>query len=73
MFKKTQKSIKVHTKDVEIDDKTLSFNEMCLSACLLDGLKQAGFYKPSPIQLKAIPLGKLGLGKLCYKIKNKRN
>jgi hypothetical protein len=35
---------------------------MLISKPILDGLKAAGFFNPSPIQLKACPLGKLGLG-----------
>jgi len=52
---------KARTKDIELDD-NISFEDLKLSKQLLDGLKSAGFYKPSPVQLKAIPLGKIGLG-----------
>lgn len=56
--------------DIEIrkrtDDVLLSegiyFSSLLLSQPVLDGLSSAGFQKPSPIQLKAIPLGRCGLG-----------
>ena len=53
---------KKRTKDIELDE-NISFDDLILSKPILTGLKLAGFHKPSPIQLKAIPLGKLGLGK----------
>lgn len=40
----------------------LDFGSLLLSPAVLDGLSSAGFRKPSPIQLKAIPLGRCGLG-----------
>uniref|UniRef100_A0A8C8JBJ9 RNA helicase n=1 Tax=Oncorhynchus tshawytscha TaxID=74940 RepID=A0A8C8JBJ9_ONCTS len=47
------------------DDVVLSggidFNALLLSQPVLDGLAASGFKKPSPIQLKAIPLGRCGL------------
>ena len=52
---------KIRTKDVELKE-NLSFDELLLNKSVLDGLKDAGFLKPSPIQFKAIPLGRLGLG-----------
>ena len=57
---KTSKD-KFRTKDIELDE-NVSFDDLILSKTVLSGLKSAGFHKPSPIQLKAIPLGKLGLG-----------
>lgn len=53
---------KLRTKDIELDE-NVTFGDLLLSQPILDGLKSASFFKPSPIQLKAIPLGKLGLGK----------
>jgi hypothetical protein len=53
---------KLRTKDIELDE-NVTFGDLLLSQPILDGLKAASFFKPSPIQLKAIPLGKLGLGK----------
>ncbi|KAF8567252.1 hypothetical protein P879_05390 [Paragonimus westermani] len=44
--------------------KTLSvtrFADMRLSSSLLRGLSEAGFLHPSPVQIKAIPLGRMGL------------
>lgn len=55
------KTNKIRTKDVEIDDSTVSFEDLQLDKEILKGLNSAGFYRPSPVQLKAIPLGKLGL------------
>ena len=53
---------KQRTKDIELDE-NVTFSDLLLNEETLEGLKGAGFFKPSPIQLKAIPLGKLGLGK----------
>lgn len=40
----------------------IDFSSLLLSQAVLDGLSASGFQKPSPIQLKAIPLGRCGLG-----------
>ena len=48
------------TTDVDQGER-ITFSEMSLSPTIVEGLKSAGFTKPSPIQLKAIPLGRLGL------------
>lgn len=56
------KSSIIRTKDVQIDDLSVSFDDLQLDKEVLKGLRSAGFYRPSPVQLKAIPLGKLGLG-----------
>ena len=40
---------------------TLSFADMGLSVNVLKGLRAAGFERPSPVQVKAIPLGRLGV------------
>lgn len=50
------------TEDVEIKD-NISFAEMMLSDAVLIGLTKHNFKNPSPIQLKAIPLGRCGMGK----------
>lgn len=63
-------SVKKAAHDIETrkrtDDVLLSegidFSSLLLSQAVLDGLSSAGFQKPSPIQLKAIPLGRCGLG-----------
>ncbi len=52
---------KRRTTDVLIDEK-VDFSGLMLSGDVLEGLKSAGFERPSPIQLKAIPLGRCGLG-----------
>ncbi|XP_038579098.1 probable ATP-dependent RNA helicase DDX20 [Micropterus salmoides] len=62
-------SVRKAAHDVETrkrtDDVLLSegidFSSLLLSPAVLDGLSAAGFQKPSPIQLKAIPLGRCGL------------
>uniref|UniRef100_A0A665T577 RNA helicase n=1 Tax=Echeneis naucrates TaxID=173247 RepID=A0A665T577_ECHNA len=48
------------TDDVLLSDR-IDFGSLLLSPAVLDGLSAAGFHKPSPIQLKAIPLGRCGL------------
>jgi len=48
---------------VEGKDSEHDFYSFHLTAEVLAGLKNCGFDKPSPIQLRAIPLGKLGFGK----------
>ncbi|CAH0729823.1 unnamed protein product, partial [Brenthis ino] len=47
------------TKDIQITQ-DITFETMLLSEDTLNGLKGSGFYKPSPIQLHGIPLGKCG-------------
>ncbi|XP_003892441.2 probable ATP-dependent RNA helicase DDX20 isoform X1 [Papio anubis] len=37
------------------------FESLLLSRSVLEGLRAAGFERPSPVQLKAIPLGRCGL------------
>lgn len=49
------------TEDVTTNEHIL-FSELHLSEPLLKGLNEAGFYKPSPIQLQAIPIGRFGVG-----------
>lgn len=51
------------TQDVCISQDT-TFDMMLISETTLEGLKKSGFYKPSPIQLHGIPLGKCGFGKV---------
>uniref|UniRef100_A0A8P4G859 RNA helicase n=1 Tax=Dicentrarchus labrax TaxID=13489 RepID=A0A8P4G859_DICLA len=48
------------TDDVLLSE-GIDFSSLLLSRAVLDGLSAAGFQKPSPIQLKAIPLGRCGL------------
>lgn len=47
--------------DVEISE-NVSFRDMMLSEQVLSGLTKCNFTKPSPIQLRAIPIGRCGLG-----------
>ncbi|KAK5642259.1 hypothetical protein RI129_008426 [Pyrocoelia pectoralis] len=51
---------KLRTADIHIQN-NCNFEFLLLSGPVLQGLTEAGFYKPSPIQLKGIPLGKCGL------------
>ncbi|XP_059150447.1 uncharacterized protein LOC131937218 [Physella acuta] len=51
---------KLRTDDVIISE-SVDFSSLLLSKPVLKGLTDAGFQKPSPIQLKAIPLGRCGL------------
>jgi ATP-dependent RNA helicase DDX20 len=48
------------TKDVQIDE-DVNFQVLISNPNILKGLSEAGYERPSPIQLKAIPPGKLGL------------
>lgn len=40
----------------------VDFGSLLLSPAVLTGLARSGFARPSPVQLEAIPVGKLGLG-----------
>ncbi|EDS39396.1 DEAD-box ATP-dependent RNA helicase 8 [Culex quinquefasciatus] len=51
---------RVRTEDVEFD-RSLRFEQMFLSEAVVRGLSRNNFVMPSPIQARAIPLGKLGL------------
>ncbi|XP_026666874.1 uncharacterized protein LOC108633152 [Ceratina calcarata] len=50
---------KPRTKDIRIQE-NVTFFQMGFSQKILDGLCTCGFQRPSPIQLKAIPLGRVG-------------
>lgn len=54
-------SKKPRTKDIKIQE-DVTFFQMGFSQKILDGLANCGFLKPSPIQLKAVPLGRCGFG-----------
>jgi hypothetical protein len=56
---------KARTDDVQITE-SVDFGSLLLSDNVLNGLKNSGFVRPSPIQLKAIPLGRCGLGNLSF-------
>lgn len=47
------------TQDIRVSE-DVSFDTMLLKKATLKGLNNAGFLRPSPIQLHAIPLGKCG-------------
>ncbi|NWX87803.1 DDX20 helicase, partial [Nothoprocta pentlandii] len=49
------------TRDVLVPGGPSDFGSLLLSAPVLAGLQAAGFQRPSPVQLKAIPLGRCGL------------
>ncbi|KAI8644997.1 P-loop containing nucleoside triphosphate hydrolase protein [Parasitella parasitica] len=48
------------SRDVEIEEK-IEFDILLQNKHLLQGLKQSGYERPSPVQLKAIPMGRLGV------------
>ena len=50
----------MHTSDVYCAE-AVEFSELQLSDAVLRGLAEAGFERPSPIQAKAIPLGRFGV------------
>ncbi|KAK6634248.1 hypothetical protein RUM44_004859 [Polyplax serrata] len=50
---------KARTDDVIVDD-DINFKDLLLSNSTIKGLERSGFKKPSPIQRKAIPLGRCG-------------
>ncbi|NXA75518.1 DDX20 helicase, partial [Thryothorus ludovicianus] len=49
------------TQDVLVPGGPSDFSSLLLSPPVLAGLEAAGFHRPSPVQLKAIPLGRCGL------------
>ncbi|XP_066191646.1 probable ATP-dependent RNA helicase DDX20 [Sylvia atricapilla] len=49
------------TRDVLVPGGPSDFGSLLLSPPVLEGLEAAGFHRPSPVQLKAIPLGRCGL------------
>nr|XP_008108041.1 PREDICTED: probable ATP-dependent RNA helicase DDX20 [Anolis carolinensis] len=51
----------LRTRDVVLQEGPEDFSSLLLSPPVLEGLKAAGFLRPSPVQLKAIPLGRCGL------------
>lgn len=53
---------RTRTTDVKTGEE-ISFRELMIPDKILNGLEMCGFRKPSPIQLKAIPLGRCGFGK----------
>lgn len=52
----------LRTRDVLVPGGPEDFGSLLLSAPVLEGLRAAGFLRPSPVQIKAIPLGRCGLG-----------
>ncbi|PNJ46327.1 DDX20 isoform 1 [Pongo abelii] len=53
-------SPRTRTRDVLLAEPA-DFESLLLSRPVLEGLRAAGFERPSPVQLKAIPLGRCGL------------
>lgn len=62
-----QWDIAPRTDDVHHSEK-INFAALHLSDEILRGLQQSGFERPSPIQLKAIPLGRCGFGELLCRV-----
>lgn len=56
-------TLKERTEDV-LSTHQISFSSMVLPADILKGLEAAGFESASPIQVKALPVGRCGFGKL---------
>lgn len=52
---------KKRTDDV-VPKENVDFKSLMLSRRVVQGLSRAGFLRPSPVQLRAIPLAKFGLG-----------
>ncbi|NWV50427.1 DDX20 helicase, partial [Daphoenositta chrysoptera] len=52
---------RLRTRDVLVPGGPSDFGSLLLSPPVLAGLEAAGFHRPSPVQLKAIPLGRCGL------------
>uniref|UniRef100_A0A674GGU4 Probable ATP-dependent RNA helicase DDX20 n=1 Tax=Taeniopygia guttata TaxID=59729 RepID=A0A674GGU4_TAEGU len=52
---------RARTRDVLLPGGPADFGSLLLSPPVLAGLEAAGFHRPSPVQLKAIPLGRCGL------------
>jgi ATP-dependent RNA helicase DDX20 len=48
------------SRDVRIEE-DVEFDALISNKDLLKGIKASGYERPSPIQLKAIPLGRLGV------------
>lgn len=57
---------KIRTQDILSTNDNADFNTLLLSDFTLQGLSASGFRKPSPIQLKAIPLGRCGFGTFFF-------
>ncbi len=58
------------SRDVFTDENVnVDFASLLLTPPVQAGLESAGFERPSPIQLKAIPLGRCGLGIFFFKTK----
>ena len=62
MFLEVEAMAAKRTRDVLINE-DLKFDSLLLKKSVLDGLRRIGFKRPSPVQLKAIPYGKCGLGR----------
>uniref|UniRef100_A0A8C5T7Q8 Probable ATP-dependent RNA helicase DDX20 n=1 Tax=Malurus cyaneus samueli TaxID=2593467 RepID=A0A8C5T7Q8_9PASS len=57
----TEARDRFRTRDVLVPGGPSNFGSLLLSPPVLAGLEAAGFHRPSPVQLKAIPLGRCGL------------
>lgn len=53
---------KQRTDDV-LTSNDITFQSLLLPNHLVVGLLKSGFKKPSPVQLKALPVGRCGFGK----------
>jgi hypothetical protein len=62
MSSSTDRSRTADVIDNDNGESQIDFSQMLLSPAVLAGLNFAGFTRPSPIQRKAIPIGRLGVG-----------
>lgn len=56
------------SRDV-ISNENITFESLLLPQKILDGLIADGFVKPSPIQVRAIPVGRCGFGNVLVHIR----
>jgi ATP-dependent RNA helicase DDX20 len=60
LFFYAKNSTMKRSHDVEIQEE-VDFSSLVQNKALLKGLTESGYEKPSPIQLEAIPMGRLGV------------
>ena len=48
------------SQDVASDSETVTFQQLGVPSSLVSSLREAGFERPSPIQVQAIPLARFG-------------
>jgi ATP-dependent RNA helicase DDX20 len=63
-----QKETVKRTADIKVSE-DVTFSRFLLSDQTLNALNRCGFKRPSPIQLKGVPLARCGLGNLIHHFK----